>query len=406
MTEFWLAQGTLLDGTGAAPRLADICVADGKITAVEPAGQPRTGQVIDVSGKIVLPGLIDAHAHVGIIKMSGQNAMAPAVQAATIFNTLADSLRQGFTTLRDLGGVDGGLVEAIETGLIPGPRLLPSGEILSQSAGHGDSRRRYSKQFENDDPESGLALPMRLVDGVPEALRAARDQFRRGATQLKVFATGGVLSHGDPLDSPQFSLDELKAINQVAEDRNSYVTAHAHTARGIARAIEAGITHFEHATIIDDVTITLLAESGSSVVPTVSTLGVLASDAEALGIPAAWLDDCAAIVEQAKESVAKLYNAGVTLGSGADLIGPAQTQRGWEIAAKAEVLGAQRAIESATRVNAEILGVADEVGTVEVGKAADLVVFGGDVLANPQLFCEMRPELVWHNGVRVADGDE
>jgi imidazolonepropionase-like amidohydrolase len=400
------AGGSIFDSISDTRYRADVLVEGGLISQVIVGGatpSEHAGHVVDVTGSTVLPGLIDAHTHVGIISLSTQNTMAPAVQAGTIFRTLSSALDQGFTTLRDLGGVDGGLVEAIDQGLISGPRVLPSGQIISQSAGHGDSRRRHSNQTANETTGSGgLTWEMRIADGVEEVRRAARDQFRKGATQLKVFASGGMLSEGDPIDSPQYSVEELAAVVEVAADRNTYVTAHAHTVRGIHRAVEAGIRCFEHATIIDSETVELLASVGASVIPTLTISEMLRLDASSMGVPEEWLHDAPRLRDSARESILMLDAAGVLLGSGADLIGDTQVQRGWEIALKADILGAAKAIKSATRVNAQILGIADEVGTIEAGMHADLVVFAGDPVADPTLFRTTWPTLVYRHGVLVS----
>ena len=194
---------------------------------------------IDARDGAVFPGFIDAHAHVGLLSLERQLRIPPASQAAMIFHNLSSSLDQGFTTLRDLGGVDGGLVEAIEAGLVEGPRLLPSAAIMSQTGGHGDVRPRFASVSENEPTGSSMVHPFAICDGVEEVTRTARQQFRAGATQLKVHATGGQLSEGDPLECPQFSRAELEAFVAVAEDRDSYVTAHCHTVRGIRRAVES-----------------------------------------------------------------------------------------------------------------------------------------------------------------------
>lgn len=409
MRNYWLTGGWVFDATGRDRYRADVHVREGRIADIlETANAPSSGgyrePVIDIAGGTILPGLIDAHAHVGILRLSGQSALPAPVQAAQIFETLASSLEQGFTTLRDLGGVDGGMVEALEQGYVPGPRLLVSGEILSQTAGHGDLRGRYTSETCNPGTGAeGIALPMRIVDGVAEARRAARDQFRRGASQVKVFASGGVLSEGDPLESPQFLLDELRTIVEVAEDRDSYVTAHAHTTRGIQRALQAGIRCFEHGTLLDDQTVQMLRDADAAVVGTQTVSEIMRVDPESMGVPAAWLEEAAKVRAAAANSLKMLYAAGVRVGAGADLVGTDQTRRGWEIALRADAVGARLAIQSSTRVNAEILGISADVGTVVVGKVADLVVFAEDPVSRPEIFREKRPDRVFQAGNLVSE---
>lgn len=403
--ETWFTGGWVFDGTGRERFRADLRVAAGVITDVVPGGVqlPESMNTIDISGSTLLPGLIDAHAHVGLLKLIGQSTLAPAVQAAQIFRNLSLSLDQGFTTLRDLGGVDGGVVQAVDQGLIEGPTVLPSGEIISQTAGHGDSRSRYGHETCNPQLGSGLAVAMRIADGVAEVQRAARDQFRRGATQLKVFATGGQLSEGDPIDSPQYSESELAAAVEVAEDRNTYVTVHAHTVRGIQRALRAGVRCFEHATVLDAETVALMRDHGAVAVPTLTVSALLRDDPASWGIPEEWLKDSVWLDEAASASIVMMDAAGIPMGSGADLVGVEQTARGWEIALKAEILGGSKAVQSATRVNAEILRMDHLIGTVSRGKLADVVVYHGDPIANPGLFKSHNPSLVMKRGQLVRD---
>ncbi|MEV6345554.1 amidohydrolase family protein [Actinoplanes sp. NPDC051851] len=393
---YWLTGADVFDATGTASRRADVHVVGERIAAVEPVdpasrGVDRRAPTIDVTGGTLLPGFIDAHAHVGILRLHDQGRMAPAVQAGAVFANLRSALDQGFTTLRDLGGVDGGLVEAIERGLVAGPRLLPSGQILSQTGGHGDHRGRWSPDAENPPTGCGISLPMRLVDGPDAARRAAREQFHRGATQLKVFATGGVLSDGDPLDAPQFSLAELRAVVEVAEDRGSYVTAHAHTSRGLLRALDAGVRCIEHASDIDEAVAARIAECGASVVATLTVHEVMRAEP-------GWDAASARLHETTLASLAMLDRAGVRLGCGADLIGERQDRRAWEPFLHAELFGAAQALQTATRVNAEILGIDDLVGTVEPGKLADLVVLDGDPLRYPASLRDIPPRLVVQSG--------
>jgi imidazolonepropionase-like amidohydrolase len=410
--DHWLVGGWVFDGTGSDRRRADLLVRDGRIAAVEPVDPTlrpvdRTGrgggQVTDISGGTVLPGLIDAHAHVGILRLHGQAALPPAVQAATIFRLLRESLEQGFTTLRDLGGVDGGLVQAISQGLVPGPRLLPSGQILSQTGGHGDMRAHHSDEAANPDPgAAGMALAMRLVDGVDDMRRAARDQFRRGATQLKVFATGGLLSHGDPVDCPQLSVDEIRAAVEIAQDRNSYVTAHAHTPRGLLRAVRGGVRCIEHASSIDDETLQAIVDNDVAVVGTLTMSELIRLDPDAHGLDPSRQDEAARLRDLTAQSMTRLREAGVRVGGGADLVGEHQDQRAWEPALHARLFGGNAGIRTVTAVNAEILGIADQVGTIETGKLADLVLFDGDPVAYPELLKDNRPRLVLSGGEIVA----
>lgn len=358
--------------------------------------------VVEAEGGALLPGFIDAHAHVGLLTLEGQARISPAAQAAMIFKNLSSSLDQGFTTLRDLGGVDGGLVDAISSGLVEGPRLLPSGAIMSQTAGHGDVRPRFGSTSENEETGSTIVRPFALCDGVDQVTKTAREQFRRGATQLKVHATGGQLSEGDPLDCPQFSAAELEAFVSVAEDRDSYVTAHCHTVRGIRRAVEAGVKCIEHGTVMDRNTAEFLKERGVFVVPTLTIGEMIRRSPDSWGMTEAMLADSEWLDAAELRSIKLLAEVGVEMGSGSDLIGANQDTRAWEIGLKAALIGAVAAIDSATRINAKILGVDESVGTIAVGKVADLVVYQScDPVSDPELFMTERPDFVFLSGELV-----
>lgn len=412
MSDVLITGGKLFLGQTRPAEPGTIWIEDGRIVRVadsdlgrEQEAMRNGASVIEAGGGTVLPGLIDAHTHIGLLSLSGQQRISPASQAALIFENLALALDDGFTTLRDLGGVDGGLVEAIETGLVEGPRLLPSGALLSQTAGHGDIRPHYSCAEANEPTGSDIVRPFRLCDGIGQATKAAREQFRAGATQLKVHASGGQLSEGDPIDCPQFSVEELQAFVAVAEDRDTYVTAHCHTPRGIRRALDAGIRCLEHGTVVDQETAELIRTYGAFVVPTLTISEALRQDPRSWGVTEQMLTDSTALDAAELESVRTLDAVGVELGSGSDLIGEKQNKRAWEITLKARLLGAPKAIASATEVNARILGISDEVGTIEVGKLADLVVYrDANMVESPELFMTTRPSTVLQSGLPVRGG--
>lgn len=405
----WLHNTNLFDGTGSAQQPRDIEIAEGLIRRVV---APNTdlwnepGKHFDLGGKSVLPGLIDAHAHVGILNLQNQISLAPPVQAAMVFKILRSSIDQGFTTLRDLGGVDSGLVQAVDMGLVEGPRILPSGQILSQTGGHGDSRPKYC--FCAHNPSTGMdtfTLPMVLADGVDEVIKATRAQLKRGATQIKVFATGGQLSEGDPVEAPQFNEAEIRAIVEVAADRDTYVTAHGHTVRGIQRAVKAGVRCIEHGSILDEATVELLRSTGTFVVPTLTISESLRVNHAAMGVPPEWIIKNDEISIEVERSIRMLDAAGVEMGSGSDIIGPDQDIRGWELALKAEILGSAKAIVSATLTNAKIMGLDQDLGSVEPGKIADLVVFDENPVENPNVFRQHFPSVVILGG-QITRGAE
>jgi imidazolonepropionase-like amidohydrolase len=395
----------LVDGTGADPVNDAVVVVEGDRIAQVGGSPPSDAEVVDLSGTTLLPGLIDAHAHLTIIDAGDMayERMSAAVAAAHIFRNCSLALDAGFTTVRDAGGADAGLVMAVASGLVEGPRILPSGPILCQTGGHGDFRHAFEIHLERDVP--GLASGSIVCDGPDEARKAAREAFRRGATQIKVCVSGGVVSRTDRLEDAQFGVEELRAIVEEAAARDTYVLAHSHNIRGIKNGLAAGIRSFEHATFLDAETAQEVAEAGAYVVPTLTVLHLMAEHGSAWGLGEDIVARAAGVEEAMSGAVKIARDAGVKIGSGSDLLGIGQDRRGLELTLKAGILGPMAAVESATRVNAELLNLGDELGTVTEGKAADLVAFEGDPLADPELFDRTdRVRLVVKGGQVVRGG--
>lgn len=399
-----LRGGTLIDGTGADPRPADVRIVDAIIRSVEDRIAPEAGeQVVEADGLTLLPGLIDAHTHLGLVDLKASGATPVAMIAAQIFRNCELALEAGFTTARDCGGVDGGLARAIDVGLIPGPRLFPSGPILCQTGGHGDMTPPFA-YHSHGIAVPGLVQQALVCDGPEEVRVAARTVLRRGATQVKVCVSGGVVSLTDRIEDTQFSVDELRAAVEEADARETYVTAHAHNVRGIRNGLEAGVRCFEHGTFLDSETATALAEAGAWLVPTLAVTRVLADEWQAWGLPKEVLPRINGIEEAMTNAVKLAYDAGVLIGSGSDLLGPQQNRRGLELSLKARILGPMAAIVSATASNARIVGASDRLGTVEVGKIGDVIAVDGDPLTDPELFDDPdRVVLVVKDGAVVKD---
>jgi len=375
--------GALIDGTGAEPR-RDVSIAfEGE--RISEVGTASSRAEIDCTGLTVLPGLIDAHTHLGVVDVADDGTKNPiAVTAARMFGVARRALDAGFTTVRDAGGVDGGLAKAIELGLVDGPRVLPSGPIICQSGGHGDLRSQWM-----DHHHAGLPGLVRLsmpCDGADAVRAAAREAFRSGATQLKVCVSGGIISVSDHTEDTQLTMDELAAAVSEAAARGTYVMAHAHGLQGIRNALDAGVRSFEHASFLDEPTAAAMAAAGAAIVPTLTVAHLMVEHGKEWGVPD-WSHDSLVRVSEGMERATRVaYDAGVRVGSGSDLLGPDQDRRGLELVLKARLLGAMGAIESATRVNAEILGLGDDTGTLEPGKRADLIAVDGDPLDEPALF--------------------
>ncbi|MEV7004944.1 amidohydrolase family protein [Streptosporangium sp. NPDC051022] len=379
MTRMLLRCGQLIDGVGRTMSDAAVSVENGVITRVRPwtsessEDVARHDVVHDFGDRTVLPGLIEAHGHMGLLGAGLERSAAEI--AAQVFRNVRQALREGFTTVRDAGGIDGGVAACVSTGLVPGPKLMPSGPFLSQTGGHADQRDRWHGHGPVTIP--GLVRVALVVDGPDEVRRAAREAFRAGATQVKVCVSGGV-SSGGGLDRCQFSVAELRAAVDEAEGHGTYVHAHAHSAASVRHGIAAGVRHFEHGSLLDRETAELMAEVGASLVPTLLVLHRMIATA-----PPETAATLTALMGSMRESMLLARDAGVVLGSGSDLLGIGQRDRAEEIVLKSEILGPMAALVSATSVNATILGIADRVGSVAEGKVADLLVLDGDPLTDP-----------------------
>ena len=297
---------------------------------------------------------------------------------------LEGMLRRGFTTVRDAGGADGGLAEAVAQGLVPGPRLFPSGQALSQTGGHGDQRPRTRSVTSCACCEYGAGLS-RIADGVDECRRAARDELRKGATQIKIMASGGVASPYDPIWNLQYSGDEMRAIVEEAKSWHTYVLAHAYTPEAIRRAIDNGVRSIEHANLIDRETAEHVAAAGGYVVPTLVTYDALHRFGRELGLAEVSLAKLAEVREAGLRSLEILQAAGVPIGYGTDLLGPMHKYETREFVLRREAMAAIDVIRSATTVNAALLNREGELGVVAPGARADLIALDGDPLADISL---------------------
>jgi imidazolonepropionase-like amidohydrolase len=404
MASLVLRGANLADGTGAEPVREGVVVVEGERIA-QVGGRAPSGTELDLGGLTIVPGLIDAHAHLTLVDLADLSGhrVPVAVTAARIFHVCDVALDAGFTTVRDAGGADGGLATATAVGLVRGPRILPSGPILCQSGGHGDLRDPFDHHG-RDDGLAGLVQPSMRIDGADSARLAAREAFRRGATQLKVAVSGGVVSSTDRIEDTQLTVDELRAVVAEADARDTYVLAHAHNVGGIRNGLAAGVRSFEHASLLDEDTANEIAVAGAYVVPTLAVLHVMPREWEDWGLSEAVLSRLEGLEDAMSRSVKLAAAAGVPLGSGSDLLGPEQGHRGLELTLKSRLLGPMAALVSATRTNAELLRRENDIGTISEGKLADLVVFDGDPLQDPELFDQPdRVVLVFQGGNVVKD---
>src|SRR5580658_229559 len=343
-------------------------------------------ETIDIAGRTLMPGLIDAHVHViavdaALARLAEQPITLVSLQAGRV---LEGMLARGFTTVRDAGGGDGGLAEAVAQGLVRGPRLFPSGQALSQTGGHGDLRPRTRSVVSCACCEYGAGLA-RIADGVDECRRAARDELRKGATQIKIMASGGVASPYDPIWNLQYSDEEMRAIVEEAHAWHTYVLAHAYTPGAIRRSIANGVRSIEHGNLIDAPTAARVAAAEGFVVPTLVTYDALHRFGRELGFAEASLEKLADVREAGLRSLEILRQAGVKIGYGTDLLGPMHQYQSREFVIRAEAMVPFEVIRSATIVNAELLNRTGELGVVAPGARADLIAVDGDPLRDISL---------------------
>lgn len=404
----WLTNATVVDGTGRDPIITQsLNVEDGRIVGV--GGSPPLGaEEFDCSGLTLLPGLIDAHAHVTAATdyssaLSGGQSLADL--AAAIFNVCERTLEAGFTTVRDVGGADAGLANLVAEGKISGPQILPSGPAMCQTGGHGHFGSAWvpAEQLAQMDVP-GLRSGALLSDGPAAMRRNVREAFRRGATQIKLCVTGGVISEHDEITDSQLSVEEIAVAVEEASARDSYVTVHAHSPRGIKNAIQAGVRCIEHGSLVDEETAALMAKNNVALVPTLTIMHLLMSNLDNAGLPAGMADRASSVAQGAKDVVAIARAAGVRVGLGSDIVGRDQDLRGLELVLRSEVEDPMQVIVSATQENARILGISDDVGTLEVGKRADIVGFSRNPLEDSGVFNDRESvALVLQNGIVKRD---
>jgi imidazolonepropionase-like amidohydrolase len=381
----------LLDST--YPELREgfhVLVENGRITEIsESAIKAGDGQVIDLKGRTLMPGLIDAHVHVTAVKadLGSQIDLPGSLIAVKTREIMEAMLMRGFTTVRDAGGADWGFAEAVKQGLIKGPRLLFSGKALSQTGGHGDGRSK-NNNLEGCACEYGTGTLSKVVDGVTEVRKAARNELRKGASQIKIMAGGGVASPTDHIANTQYSLEEIRAVVEEAEASRTYVMAHAYTARAIRRAVECGVRSIEHGNLVDHPTAEFMAERGAFMVPTMSTYEMLYQYGAQMGFPAVSLKKLDEVRLLAVEALDICKKAGVKIGHGSDLLGDMHRYQSLEFTLKAQVLTPHEAITCATNTNAELLNMTGEIGVLTPGAYADLLVVDGNPLKDLNLLQE------------------
>jgi len=376
MTRTVFRGGRVFDGT-ATLASADVVVEDGRIVDVGPGLDGD--EAVELAGRAVLPGLLDCHTHVVIDRIDFMRELETPFSYwfYVAIENLRKTLAIGITTVRDAAGADLGIKMAVEEGLIAGPRLRIAITALSQTGGHGDGW--MPSGYDMTSP-TYPGMPSGIVDGPDEMRRRVREIVRAGADHIKVCTSGGVLSPRDDPRHGHFRDDELAVLVEEANAAGIFVMAHAQGAPGIKAAVRAGIRSIEHGIFLDDEAIAMMLERGTWLVPTLlAPQGVLDAEAAGAAIPAASVRKAHEVIDIHRAAVRRAIAAGVKIAMGTDSGVTPHGHNLRELALLVEngmtPLGAMLAT---TRSAAELIGVEDELGSIEPGKRADLVVVDGD----------------------------
>jgi imidazolonepropionase-like amidohydrolase len=374
---------------GSAPEPAEpvnVLVEGGTIRDVGKAIASAKAKTIDLKGRTLMPGLIDAHVHVvaGVADLGANARLPDSLVMTRSLVIMREMLLRGFTTVRDVGGADFGLKQATEEGHFPTPRLVISGKALSQTGGHADFRGRYDDRAAVTDRHRLGALG-RICDGEPEVRRAAREELKGGADFIKIMANGGCASPTDPIHFLGYSVSELQAIVEEARMAGTYVSAHVYTDEAIRRCVEAGVHSLEHCNLIQAETAKLAASKGAVAVPTLVTYDKLVSDGPKLGFPPDSVAKVDVVRSAGMESLRIMQKAGLPMAYGSDLLGEMHRYQSEEFVIRGQALPAQEVIASATFIAAKLLKLEGKIGTIAPGAYADLVVVDGDPLKDLSL---------------------
>jgi len=349
---------------------------------------------IDARGKFLMPGLCDSHVHVTAItpNFALLETLSPFYVGAKSADILRGMLMRGFTTVRDAGGADFGLAQAVEEGAIVGPRILFCGNALSQTGGHADMRAPGQQTFNGCFCCAGLG---RVCDGVTEVRRAARDEIRKGATQIKIMGSGGVSSPTDRITSTQYSVEEIVAIVREAEAANLYVMAHAYTARAINRLLACGVRTIEHGNLLDEESCALFLKHGAWLTPTMVTYEALAKEGVAAGMAEDLQRKVYDVLDAGYRALELAQRYGVPMLYGSDLLGSLHAHQLREFAIRSASIPNQDLIRAATCNAADAFGQTGDFGEIVVGARADLLLLNANplddihVLTKPQTHLEV-----------------
>ncbi|WMS41396.1 amidohydrolase family protein [Acuticoccus sp. MNP-M23] len=368
----------------------ELLVEDNLIREVsdKPISAPNAG-VVDCAGGTLMPGLIDCHVHVVLAEVfiSRMETMPLTLMSAHAMAAMKGMLDRGFTSVRDTGGADWGLKAAVDQGYCVGPRLFIAGRALGPTGGHSDMRRRT-------DPGAlcpccnALAFCMGVADGKTEVRKAVREEMRQGCDHVKIMMSGGVASPFDPLDSLQFSVGEVAAAVDEAQNFGRYVCAHAYSPEAITRAAHAGVRTIEHGNLIDEESAKLMAGKDMFLVANLVAYYAMKERAVDYGMSSDMLEKNDVVIEGGLRSLEICKRAGVPVAYGSDLLGQLQAEQSREFELRSEVVPALDIVRSATTIAAKVLRQEGKLGCLEPGAFADLLVIDGNPLKDLSLFGE------------------
>jgi len=392
MSQFLFRNFSLLDPRWDEPRGGYEVLVEGD-TIREVSSKPikqRGAQVIDGGKRTLMPGLIDCHVHVFLTEVNIRHLenVPLTLLTAKSAELMRGMIDRGFTTVRDTGGADWGIKTAVESGLIPGPRLFISGRAIGPTGGHSDARRRTDYAAAPCGCCNAMVHGMAIADGADEVRKCVREQMRQGADQIKIMCSGGVASPYDPLDSLQFSEAEIAAATDEAKAFGRYVLAHAYTPEAITRAMNNGVRTIEHGNLIDEKSARLIKSKGGYMIANLVTYFSMKERAAQFGMTPEMLAKNDIVLEGALRSLEICKKAGVKVGYGTDLLGALQVDQSLEFIHRAKVLKPIEIIRQATTVGAEILRMDGKLGTIKEGALADLIAVDGNPVKKLELFLD------------------
>ena len=362
------------------------------------------GDGLDGKGAYVMPGLIDAHIHCVITTMNFANLRSKpeAVRVLETAGILQGILSRGFTTIRDAGGADFGIARAVSSGLIPGPRIFYAGKVLSQTGGHGDMLEAAA-DHQVCACSAFTSWFSHVVDS-PDAVRAAaRLELKRGASQIKIMASGGVASVSDPLMSLQFTSEEMQAACEAASDWGAYTMAHAYSPDAITRAVTAGVRTIEHGNLLDGASASVMAKKGAYLVPTLVTYQGMKEVGAKYGLGSYMQEKNEVVMQAGIESLRIAEAARVPIGFGTDLLGELHPMQNQEFRIRSQSQSPLAIIQSATCINAEIIGQVGELGVIKEGACADLLFLDSNPLDDISVLAEPEKHIkvIYQSGRQV-----